>query len=59
MTDRELIEEAISIYVESLREDNDPHNNSLADQLDEVKFFTKEELDEARKLFLDEDIHDE
>jgi len=45
MTDREIINEALSEYVENLRSDDDSFNNFLADRAEEIQFVTKQELD--------------
>ena len=52
MTDRELIDEAISIYIEQLREDDDSHNNAMADRLEEIEFATSSEIETIKDKLL-------
>lgn len=32
-----IIEEALSVYVENLREDDDEHNNAIADRAEQIR----------------------
>ena len=52
ITDRELIDEAILVYVEQLREDNDSHNNAMADRLEEIEFATLSEIETIKDRLL-------